>query len=635
MTIQTASHEVTKPMNSRPLLSAVTGLLCLLATAQLSAHEGGHHDGSHDHPQSRTWSIASNGLHLHGSFVSAKDGKVQIRRDNGPLTELSIDQLVPSDQAWVKDRMETIQALNRQHAFHLVALNQPMQDSDRKAEKGKPTKQDSMPAIGEHFKPFEKLLQLRWDKDFLYVGSNGLPEHLMMVGIRSWQQQVPIPQKYLENNAWQIPLRPVPAKNPMSTKNDFLRGAIALAVNGVPIFNPLNNRGDDAFLFGELDEYGGHCGRGDDYHYHIAPVHLVKVTGKDNPIGYALDGYPIFGYQDTKADDFAPLDNLGGHKDASGQYHYHAQETYPYLNGGFYGEVTQRDGQVDPQPRAEPIRPDLRPLRGATITGYMKVGNRFKLEYEVNGQEGSVTYVVKDDSTVDFTFQDPSGDVRRESYRSRMGKPFLPQSDHPKSEAEPSEDQTSNGSQLNISSPAFFAGDELPLEFTGDGAGDSPPISWTEGPEGTVCYALNLWHTPEHGDVKSYWLVHNIPADLTSLPQNANGIGTMGFNDKGLAQYDPMKSKGPGTKQYHVTVYALSEKPTLPADKVTRDDLLKSIAEITLAEGTLDFQYTRSQSRSSMIWIGSAIAALAAGAWFITKSMRRQKRTNRIDSAVA
>ena len=39
--------------------------------------------------------------------------------------------------------------------------------------------------------------------------------------------------------------------DPASAKNRFLRGAIALAVNGVPIFNPLNNRGDDAYLAGD------------------------------------------------------------------------------------------------------------------------------------------------------------------------------------------------------------------------------------------------------------------------------------------------------------------------------------------------------------------------------------------------
>src|SRR5438067_1282618 len=81
-----------------------------------------------------------------------------------------------------------------------------------------------------------------------------------------------------------------PSPSPVSIKNRFLRGAIALAANGIPIFNPQNNRGEISYEIGELDEWGGHCGRADDYHYHIAPLHLQEVLGRELPIACALDG---------------------------------------------------------------------------------------------------------------------------------------------------------------------------------------------------------------------------------------------------------------------------------------------------------------------------------------------------------
>ncbi|QDU82497.1 Phosphatidylethanolamine-binding protein [Polystyrenella longa] len=599
-------------MNVHFLAPIIGSLLLFTAITNLSAHEGGHQDNSRVSQASRTWSLAAEGSHLHGSFVSATEDQVQIRKDDNQLTHIAVNRLIDSDQAWIKSRLEEINRLNQQQEIRLVMFNQSEEGNN-----GNTAVDKTMPSIGEHFKPFEKVLQLRWDQDYFYVGSNGFPDHPMMIGIRSWQQQVPIPQKYLGDNAWRIPLHPVPAKNPMSTKNNFLRGAIALAVNGVPIFNPLNNRGDDAFLFGELDEYGGHCGRADDYHYHIAPTHLETMTGKDNPLAYALDGYPIFGFQDENATDFAPLDNLGGHKDAAGNYHYHAQKTYPYLNGGFYGEVTERGGQVDPQPRAEPIRPDLRPLRDAKITGFNRTDNRFKLEYDVSGRKGTITYVVKDDGGVDFTFQEPDRETRKESYRSRMGKPFLPQSNTSGTDVNSNEGQASNLPQLTVSSPAFAAGEEMPVEFTGDGIGQSPPVVWTSGPPGTQCYALNLWHVPGTGDVKSYWVLYDIPADVTSLPKNTQGIGTAGYNDKGHQEYDPMRSKGPGVKKYHITVYALSEKPKFTSAKVTRAELLKSISDITLAEGTMNYRYTRSRDGISLIIPGSIVGIIVAIAlWF-------------------
>ena len=56
----------------------------------------------------------------------------------------------------------------------------------------------------------------------------------------------------------------------------------------------------DTLLAGELDQWGGHCGRADDYHYHIAPIHLEKIVGAGNPVAIALDGYPIYGYDDPR-----------------------------------------------------------------------------------------------------------------------------------------------------------------------------------------------------------------------------------------------------------------------------------------------------------------------------------------------
>ena len=465
---------------------------------------------------------------------------------------------------------------------------------------------DSTPNMAKAFEAFVKLkaIKTRWDDRYFYVESNGIPDHRMMVGITAWQQQVPIPQKYFGQNSWQIPLHPVPAKKPQSTKGAFLRGAIALAANGVPIFNPLNNRGEDSYAIGELDEFGGHCGRADDYHYHIAPVHLEKTIGKGLPIAYALDGYPIYGYDEPDGSGVVGLDAFNGHKDKHGNYHYHATKKYPYLNGGFYGEVVERGGQVDPQPRAEPIRPDLRPLRDAKITDFKEAKpGSYVLTYDVRGKKGTVSYSLADDGTAKFTFVDTNGSTTNETYAPRPagrdrrppppprpgenGPP--PRNDDSAATARPK----SNLPQLIVTSPAFQSGGDLPIEFTGDGAGVSPPIEWKDAPKGTKSFAVNVWHIPGPGDIKSYWVVYNIPATATKLAKNDKSTGTIGINDKNRREYDPMKSKGPGLKHYHITVYALSSALKLTPDKANRANLLEAIKGITLAEGTLDFQYER------------------------------------------
>ena len=198
------------------------------------------------------------------------------------------------------------------------------------------------PATAKPFLAFPKL-DLKWDKEFLWVGSKGWPDHNMMVGITAWQQQVPLPQDYTGDNAWRIPLNPVPAKTPAMIKGRFLRGAIALAVNGIPIFNPQNNRGEISYEIGELDQWGGHCGRADDYHYHIAPLHLQAAVGKGMPVAYALDGYPIFGLTEPDGSAVGKLDECHGHDVTGIGYHYHASTKYPYVFAGFHGQVVEAE----------------------------------------------------------------------------------------------------------------------------------------------------------------------------------------------------------------------------------------------------------------------------------------------------
>lgn len=439
-------------MTTSQLLRAATGPAILAALVCDAVAHPGH---SHRKPSAqvadaassgneRTWTAASGAFHLHGSFVTANAADVQIRRADESLIRVKLSQLTESDQVWIGRRLAQIRLANEtavrgtnavllpishdiedQPAMNVNAASQlPLLLAQLDRNQSRADSTAKTPDIARAFDAFVKLnaIKTRWDDRFFYVESNGIPDHRMMVGITAWQQQVPIPQKYFGDNAWQIPLHPVPAKNPQSAKGRFLRGAIALAANGIPIFNPLNNRGDDAYLFGELDEFGGHCGRADDYHYHLAPVHLAKTVGKGLPIAYALDGYPIYGYEEPDGSKVVGLDAFNGHKDKQGNYHYHATRKYPYLNGGFYGEVTERDSQVDPQPRAEPLRPALPPLRDARITDFVETKpGSFRLTYEVRGKKGTVSYSLAADGSAKFTFVDTDGTTSNETYAPQRG----------------------------------------------------------------------------------------------------------------------------------------------------------------------------------------------------------------------
>jgi len=445
-----------------------------------------------------------------------------------------------------------------------------------------------------------------------------MPAHNMMVGITAWQQQVPLPQPYTGANAWRVPLNPVPAKTPASIKNRFLRGAIALAANGIPIFNPQNNRGEISAEIGELDQWGGHCGRADDYHYHAAPLHLQTVLGKGQPIAYALDGYPIFGLTEPDGSAPAQLDAFNGHSTPALGYHYHASLKYPYVNGGFHGEVVERDGQVDPQPRAGGVREALQALRGARITGFTaKDGKAFSLKYTVGTETRFVNYTLLDAGAVKFDFVDGRGQTRTETYSPRQrgpgggerppgepkgkdGKKKGPAKGPPPPERDASTGPATasftarRSGNLVLSSAVVKEGGALPTEFTGDGAGISPPLEWRGAPAGTKSFAVVMDHLAPGNELKCYWTLWDIPATATSLPKNARDIGTLGAGFKGKAGYEPPHSQGPGEKRYTIHLYALSAAPPLPAARnVTRDTLLAAIQDLVLDSADLNVTYTR------------------------------------------
>lgn len=377
------------------------------------AHDG-HDHGTGDSAM-RVWTFIDTGAHIHASFVAAQDGKFQVRRSDNKIVSFEIAKLTELDQKWIDQRMSKIREMNESNSPR-IPFSQLVS-----------TKAESVPGIADSFEPFAKrnVLKYRQDGRFFYVESDSMPDHRMMVGITAWQQQVPLPQPYFGNNAWRIPLEPVVAKNPLSAKSHFFRGAIALAANGVPIFNPIKNDGrTDTLLAGELDEFGGHCGRADDYHYHIAPTHLQEIVGKDKPVAYALDGYPIYGFTEPDGSKVEGLDAFNGHTTPGLGYHYHATKTYPYLNGGFHGEVVERDGQVDPQPQAGGVRPALTPLRGAKIIGFESKNNKsFSVKVEVGNETRYVNYVINENGSVTFDFVDGKGKVTSKTFSPRQRGP--------------------------------------------------------------------------------------------------------------------------------------------------------------------------------------------------------------------
>jgi hypothetical protein len=136
----------------------------------------------------------------------------------------------------------------------------------------------------------------------------------------------------------------VPGAPAKATPSDTPLGPIGVATNGVVLFNqyaagrvPLTS---EIFSF---DRYNGHPSPSNQYHYHVEPLWLT-AQGKAVFIGVLLDGFPVYGPQDSNGSTPSALDTCNGHVGAtpdfpSGIYHYHITSAPPYISGCFYGSA--------------------------------------------------------------------------------------------------------------------------------------------------------------------------------------------------------------------------------------------------------------------------------------------------------
>ena len=148
-----------------------------------------------------------------------------------------------------------------------------------------------------------------------------------------------------------------------------------------------------------------------------------------------------------------------------------------------------------------------------------------------------------------------------------------------------------------LRSSAFTDGGTLPLMYTADGVGVSPPLAWSGVPAGTKELALTVTTQALDGE-KWNWVLYGIPAGTTSLGEGTTA-GTAGLSTDGPElRYYPPASKGPGTKTYTFTLYALSAAPvfTVPAAEVSGPVLESAVAQRTLASAQVSVSYTRVES---------------------------------------
>lgn len=151
---------------------------------------------------------------------------------------------------------------------------------------------------------------------------------------------------------------------------------------------------------------------------------------------------------------------------------------------------------------------------------------------------------------------------------------------------------------MKLTSTAFEDEGRIPKEYTADGANVSPPLAWTDAPDGAKAFALSVMDPDAPGGDFVHWLLYDIPEhkrDLTTgIPNDEFVLASakQGLNDFGDLGYGGPAPPAPAEHRYVFELTALDDLTRLKPG-AGPDDLRRAMEGHVLAIAKLTGRYKR------------------------------------------
>jgi hypothetical protein len=152
--------------------------------------------------------------------------------------------------------------------------------------------------------------------------------------------------------------------------------------------------------------------------------------------------------------------------------------------------------------------------------------------------------------------------------------------------------------KLTVTSAAFKNGQPIPVKYTGQGDGLSPPLQWEGAPAATKSFALICDDPDAPAGTWVHWVIYNLSPALPSLSENTAKTETLpGGAAQGRNSSRKIGYAGPypppgKAHRYYFKVYALDSLLTLQ-DRPNKEELLAAMRGHILAQGQLMGTYQR------------------------------------------
>jgi len=150
---------------------------------------------------------------------------------------------------------------------------------------------------------------------------------------------------------------------------------------------------------------------------------------------------------------------------------------------------------------------------------------------------------------------------------------------------------------LKLKSTAFEEGELIPSKYSCDGVNVSPPLEWTNVPDGTKSFALILDDPDAPAKTWVHWVIYNLPANQRKLEEHLPTDERLKNGAlHGLSDYQKHGYKGPcppsGTHRYYFKLYALDSVLNL-SPSLTKQQLVSAMQGHIIEKAELVGKYSK------------------------------------------
>ncbi len=149
-----------------------------------------------------------------------------------------------------------------------------------------------------------------------------------------------------------------------------------------------------------------------------------------------------------------------------------------------------------------------------------------------------------------------------------------------------------DSSGFALTSPAFAEGGAIPPKHTCEGTDVSPELAWKGAPATAKSFAVIVDDPDAPGGVWTHWLLYDLPAATSGLPEGAKNAGL-----EGTTSWDKTGWGGPcppsGTHRYFFKLFALDVGTLGKPGGAARDEVERGMEGHIVGRATLMGTYAK------------------------------------------